>query len=115
MSERTHWTYSEKRNIPTMKLPDKIETHGKKMTKSMTTDKRTFDDDKTEAVIAFMTEAVIAFMNPKSKYPRPSRLRRQEKRRQQMESVKTKSPAKIIPKLPAKPPPASPPAPPVTK
>ena len=31
-----------------MKLPDEIETYGKKMTKSMITDKRTFDDDKTD-------------------------------------------------------------------
>lgn len=117
VSVMTHLTYGEKKTKQMMTRPDEIKTHGKKMTNTMLTDKMTLDDDKTDdntnngekltqtrmqmieniiMIQANFNEAVIAFMNPKSKSPRPSRLRRQEKRRQQrqMESVKTESPSK---------------------
>jgi len=51
---------------------------------------------------ANFNEAVIAFMNSKSKSPRPSRLRRQEKRRQKAETQNW------IEKI-SKPPPLTPP------
>ena len=64
-----------------MTLPDDDKTYGEKRTQTKM--------QMIENIImiqANFNEAVIAFMNTKSKSPRPSRLRRQEKRRQKAET-----------------------------
>ena len=98
-SVKTHMTYGEERTKQMMTLPDDKKTYGN----SMLYDKRTLsDDDKTDddtsngekrtqtkrqmlenilLIQANFNEAVVEFIRRAEARPRPSRVRRQEKRR----------------------------------
>jgi len=111
VSVMTHMTYGEEKTKQMMTLPDEIKTYGKKMTNTMLTDKMTLsDDDKTDddtsngekrtqtkrqmienilLMQANFNEAVVEFIKrAELKPPRPSRVRRQEKRRKELERKK---------------------------